>query len=60
MGDWSEAMDDGVICRGCALPLGTTSSNGYCPDCKPSDRQPQAQPESAIDRARNWKARTEK
>ena len=35
-GDWSEALDDGVICRGCALPLGTSSDNdGFCLSCRP-------------------------
>lgn len=33
MGDWSEAMEDGVICRGCALPLGEVSIDGYCLAC---------------------------
>jgi len=32
MGDWSDAMEDGVICRGCAMPLGGTGP-GLCPDC---------------------------
>jgi hypothetical protein len=36
MGDWSDAMEDGVICRGCAMPLGGTGA-GLCPDC--SERQ---------------------
>ena len=30
MGDWSEAMADGVICEGCALP-GNTATCG-CPE----------------------------
>mgnify|MGYP006951095524 FL=1 len=34
MGDWSDAMDDGVICRGCALPLGERiEGGGYCASC---------------------------
>lgn len=33
MGDWSEAMEDGVICRGCALPLDGGSVDGFCPAC---------------------------
>lgn len=34
MGDWSDAMDDGVICRGCALPLGEQiHGGGYCASC---------------------------
>ena len=33
MGDWSEAMEDGIICRGCAMPLGGVSEGGYCPEC---------------------------
>lgn len=33
MGDWSEAMDDGVICRGCAMPLGGSSQGGLCTAC---------------------------
>lgn len=39
MGEWSDAMDDGVICRGCALPLGfTVSSGGFCPQCESERR----------------------
>lgn len=33
MGDWSEAMEDGVICMGCAMPLGSYGQPGYCPEC---------------------------
>lgn len=33
MGDWSEAMNDGVICRGCAMPLGSASQGGLCSAC---------------------------
>lgn len=34
MGDWSEAMEDGVLCRGCAgVIYGTVSIGGYCPEC---------------------------
>lgn len=33
MGDWSEAMEERVICRGCALPMGGVSAGGYCPEC---------------------------
>lgn len=33
MGDWSDAMEDGVICKGCALPMGNVSIGGYCPEC---------------------------
>ena len=32
MGDWSDAMDEGVICRGCAMPLGERGG-GLCPAC---------------------------
>lgn len=38
MGDWSDAMEDGVICRGCALPMGDVSHGGYCPDCATGTR----------------------
>ena len=56
MGDWSEAMEDGVICRGCALPLGTQSVSGYCPSCA-TQLRPKAQTpeESHLDPARKWK-----
>lgn len=35
MGDWSEAMEDGVICRGCAMPFGDSpgTADGYCELC---------------------------
>lgn len=64
MGDWSEAMDDGVICKGCALPLGAGSSplgagpsDGYCPACSAlNKRPPSSESDSALDRARDWKA----
>jgi hypothetical protein len=56
MGDWSEAMEEGAICRGCALPLGGYSVSGYCDNCS-RDRptMDSLQGESAIDRARQWK-----
>lgn len=40
MGDWTEAMEDGVICKGCMLPLGGHSVSGYCPDCAEKHRSP--------------------
>ncbi len=33
MGDWSEAMEDGAICQGCALPMGGSGQPGLCPEC---------------------------
>jgi hypothetical protein len=34
MGDWSEAMEDGILCRGCAgVIYGTVSIGGYCTEC---------------------------
>ena len=55
MGDWSEAMEDGVICRGCAQPLGTLGEPGYCPDCARTAPKAPAQDSSHVDRARDWK-----
>jgi hypothetical protein len=37
MGDWSDAMEHGVICRGCALPL-DRSDPGLCPECAARER----------------------
>jgi len=35
MGDWSDAMEDGVICSGCAAPMGPGSGQaGYCDSCQ--------------------------
>jgi len=43
MGDWSDAMEDGVICRGCALPLEVPSADGLCSSCRqPAQRHPTA------------------
>lgn len=55
MGDWSEAMEDGVICRGCALPFGPLNDAGFCPDCAPTAPKAPAPDASHVDRARHWK-----
>ena len=56
MGDWSDAMEDGAICKGCALPLGNVSQDGYCPSCKPPKTDRDTGADTAADRARAWKA----
>jgi uncharacterized Zn finger protein (UPF0148 family) len=57
MGEWSEAMEDGVICRGCALPLAGPSGSGYCPDCQAKARSAE-EADSPGNRADPWKAGT--
>lgn len=39
MGDWTDAMEDGVICSGCQLPLGRpTGEPTFCESCKAEGR----------------------
>src|SRR3546814_10437111 len=63
MGDWTDAMEEGAICRGCRIPMGPPYQDGYCDNCQ-QNRSFGSQPhsvstgnvaDSAIDRARAWK-----
>src|SRR3546814_12108178 len=29
MGDWTDAMEEGAICRGCRIPMGPPYQDGY-------------------------------
>ena len=58
MGDWSEAMEDGVLCRGCACPLGSFRNGGYCDSCASRRAIQNTSAESPLDRARAHKEST--
>lgn len=53
MGEWSEAMEDGVICMGCASPLPPGHGPRYCDYCAERRKTSEKQRDYPRDKDRN-------